>query len=227
MWMTKVKTWVISQFLIEWVITAFPNCEEILVSTRLSSSLIILLKRWGFEEFSFIKILYLPDTTTILLPMDWEMILNFRKLYTEHLFLVALKSWRTPTSLCSIFFWKDPFYYRQLPENYLSYMAEEPRKLCPEAISDWLQMIRIWNTYCGRNHISCKSIRLKVEDANVNELEGYEELTMEEFLLLLDHHHLEVKEVINIQGSVAVCKVVWNIIKVARTVRFCGKISPG
>lgn len=39
------------------------------------------------EEFKFIKVLYLPpNTTPILQPMDQQVISNFKKLYTKHLF---------------------------------------------------------------------------------------------------------------------------------------------
>ncbi|XP_068229421.1 tigger transposable element-derived protein 1-like [Palaemon carinicauda] len=40
-----------------------------------------------FDEFKFIKALYIPpNTTSILQPMDQQVILNFKKFYTKHLF---------------------------------------------------------------------------------------------------------------------------------------------
>ena len=39
------------------------------------------------DEFKFVKVLYLPpNTTAILQPMDQQVIANFKKLYTKHLF---------------------------------------------------------------------------------------------------------------------------------------------
>jgi len=38
-------------------------------------------------EFNFIKIKFLPaNTTSILQPMDQQVISNFKKLYTKHMF---------------------------------------------------------------------------------------------------------------------------------------------
>jgi len=61
------------------------------------------------DEFSFIKVLYLPpNTTSILQPMDQQIISNFKKLYTKHLFKRCFDITEN-TQLTLREFWKQHF----------------------------------------------------------------------------------------------------------------------
>ncbi|XP_064109669.1 tigger transposable element-derived protein 1-like [Macrobrachium nipponense] len=61
------------------------------------------------DEYNFVKVLYLPpNTTSILQPMDQQVISNFKKLYTKHLFRRCFEVTEN-TNLTLREFWKDHF----------------------------------------------------------------------------------------------------------------------
>jgi hypothetical protein len=61
-------------------------------------------------EFNFIKIKFLPvNTTSILQPMDQQVISNFKKLYTKHMFQTCFDA-TLLTSLTLREFWKDHYH---------------------------------------------------------------------------------------------------------------------
>ncbi|XP_078233580.1 fidgetin-like protein 1 isoform X4 [Pogona vitticeps] len=61
------------------------------------------------EEFSFIKIMFLPpNTTPVLQPMDQQVIVNFKKRYTKELFRCCFEVTDT-TNLTLLEFWREHF----------------------------------------------------------------------------------------------------------------------
>ncbi|XP_064120810.1 tigger transposable element-derived protein 1-like [Macrobrachium nipponense] len=61
------------------------------------------------EEFQFVKVLYLPpNTTSILQPMDQQVIANFKKLFTKHLFRRCFEVTEN-TKLTLREFWKEHY----------------------------------------------------------------------------------------------------------------------
>ncbi|BFZ12502.1 hypothetical protein BsWGS_15541 [Bradybaena similaris] len=100
-------------FFVEWVNLVFsPSVKQYLEENNLPlKSLLILdnapahpsrLEDNILEDFSFIKVLYLPpNTTPILQPMDQQVISNFKKLYVKHLFKMCFDITKnTQLTLC-------------------------------------------------------------------------------------------------------------------------------
>ena len=66
------------------------------------------------DEFKFVKVLYLPpNTTAILQPMDQQVIANFKKLYTKHLFCRCFEITES-TNLTLREFWERMLQYRNI-----------------------------------------------------------------------------------------------------------------
>ncbi|XP_035210185.1 tigger transposable element-derived protein 1-like [Stegodyphus dumicola] len=97
-WRSNAKAWVTRLLFVEWVNCCFgPAVKKYLEENGLPLKCLLVLDNApahppGLEEqihpdFDFIKVLYLPpNTTSILQPMDQQVIANFKKLYTKRLF---------------------------------------------------------------------------------------------------------------------------------------------
>ncbi|GFQ79714.1 tigger transposable element-derived protein 1 [Trichonephila clavata] len=120
MWRSNPKAWVTRKFFVEWVNLVFgPSVKKYLQEKNLPVQALLILDNAPahppnleddiLEEFKFIKVLYLPpNTTPILQPMDQQVISNFKKLYTEHLFRRCFEVTEI-TNLTLREFWKDHF----------------------------------------------------------------------------------------------------------------------
>ncbi|XP_064109958.1 tigger transposable element-derived protein 1-like [Macrobrachium nipponense] len=120
MWRANAKAWVTRLLFTEWVNLCFcPTLKKFLEEKRLPLKCLLLLDNAptrppGLEEdilaeYSFIKVLYLlPNTTPLLQPMDQQVISNFKKLYTKHLFKRCFDITDT-TNLTLREFWKEHF----------------------------------------------------------------------------------------------------------------------
>ena len=120
LWRANAKAWVTRQFFVEWVNLAFgPAVKRYLEENNLPLKCLLILDNAPahppsleddiLEEFSFIKVLYLPpNTTSILQPMDQQVIANFKKLYTKHLFKRCFDITEN-TQLTLREFWKQHF----------------------------------------------------------------------------------------------------------------------
>ncbi|GFR21934.1 tigger transposable element-derived protein 1 [Trichonephila clavata] len=118
MWRSNPKAWVTRKFFVEWVNLVFgPSVKKYLQEKNLPWQALLILDNAPahppnledniLEEFKFIKVLYLsPNTTPILQPMDQQVISNFKKLYTKHLFRRCFELTET-TNLTLREFWKD------------------------------------------------------------------------------------------------------------------------
>lgn len=120
LWRSNGKAWVTRTIFIEWVNVCFgPAVKKYLEENNLPLKCLLVLDNApahppGLEanihpDFSFIKVLYLPPNTTPLLqPMDQQVIANFKKLYTKHLFRRCFEVTES-TQLTLREFWKGHF----------------------------------------------------------------------------------------------------------------------
>ena len=98
MWRSNTKSCVTRQFFSEWLHEVFgPQVKEYLTEKKLPIKCLLIMDNApahppGLEdeltdEYSFIKVKFLPrNTTPLLQPLDQQVIFNFRKLYTKALF---------------------------------------------------------------------------------------------------------------------------------------------
>ncbi|XP_035205354.1 tigger transposable element-derived protein 1-like [Stegodyphus dumicola] len=96
-WRSNAKAWVTRLLFVEWVNCCFGHAvKNYLEENGVPLKCLLVLDNApahppGLEEqiypdFDFNKVLYLPpNTTSILQPMDQQVIANFKKLYTKHL----------------------------------------------------------------------------------------------------------------------------------------------
>ncbi|XP_070613955.1 tigger transposable element-derived protein 1-like [Erythrolamprus reginae] len=120
LWRSNARAWVMRQFFVDWVNLAFgPTVKEYLLANELPLQALLLLDNAPghppalqddiLEEFQFVKVVFLPpNTTSILQPMDQQVIANFKKLYTKHLFRRCFDVTEN-TNLTLREFWKDHF----------------------------------------------------------------------------------------------------------------------
>ncbi|XP_070592937.1 tigger transposable element-derived protein 1-like [Erythrolamprus reginae] len=120
LWRSNARAWVTRQFFVDWVNLAFgPTVKEYLLSNELPLQALLLLNNAPghppalqediLEEFQFVKVVFLPpNMTSILQPMDQQVIANFKKLYTKHLFRRCFDVTEN-TNLTLREFWKDHF----------------------------------------------------------------------------------------------------------------------
>ncbi|XP_064110427.1 tigger transposable element-derived protein 1-like [Macrobrachium nipponense] len=120
MWRANARAWVTRQFFTDWVNLVFgPAVKTYLQENKLTMKALLILDNAPahppgleddiLEEFQFIKVLYLPpNTTSILQPMDQQVISNFKKLYTKHLFRHCFEVTEN-TNLTQREFWKDHY----------------------------------------------------------------------------------------------------------------------
>ncbi|XP_050339526.1 tigger transposable element-derived protein 1-like [Bactrocera neohumeralis] len=165
------------------------------------------------EELKFIKVLYLPpNTTPILQPMDQQVISNFKKLYTRHLFRRCFEVTEN-TNLTLREFWKDHFNIaiclQIIDQAWLGVttrnLTSAWKKLWPEAVAERIYEELEPGVSVEEEIISLgKSMGLEVEERDVNELieEHSQELTTEEIQELQSQQHTEVMQEIGFEESV-------------------------
>ncbi|XP_064100870.1 tigger transposable element-derived protein 1-like [Macrobrachium nipponense] len=162
------------------------------------------------EEFQFIKVLYLPpNTTSILQPMDQQVISNFKKLYTKHLFRRCFEVTEN-TNLTLREFWKDHYnIVICLRIIDLAWQGVRRRtlnsawkKLWPDAVVE--RDFEGFEPETEQEELEeivslGKSMGLEVDEGDVNELveEHEEELSTEELKELQMMQHTKVLEEIN------------------------------
>jgi len=98
MWRANSKAWVTRQLFIEWIHEAFvPSVRKYLQENELPLKCLLVMDNAPahppglqdelVEEFGFITVKFLPpNTIPLILPMDQQIISNFKKLYIMELF---------------------------------------------------------------------------------------------------------------------------------------------
>ncbi|GIY36369.1 hypothetical protein CDAR_210121 [Caerostris darwini] len=202
MWRSNPKAWVTRKFFVEWVNLVFgPTVKKYLQENNLPVQALLILDNAPahppnleddiLEELKFIKVLYLsPNTTPILQPMDQQVISNFKKLYTKHLFRRCFEVTES-TNLTLREFWKDHFNIaiclQIIDQAWLGVttktLTSAWKKLWPEAVAERIYEELEPGVSVEEEIVSLgKSMGLEVEERDVNELieEYTQELTTEE-----------------------------------------------
>ncbi|GBL65099.1 Tigger transposable element-derived protein 1 [Araneus ventricosus] len=211
MWRVNPKAWVTRQFFVQWVNLVFgPSVKKYLQENNLPMQALVVLDNAPahppnleddiLEEFKFIKVLYLPpNTTPILQPMDQQVISNFKKLYTKHLFRRCFEVTEN-TNLTLREYWQDHFNIvvclRMIDQAWLSVttrtLTSAWKKLWPESEAE-----RTFEGFEPEVPVEeeivplGKSIGLVIDEREVNDLveEHSQELTTEELQELQSQQH--------------------------------------
>ncbi|XP_067125817.1 tigger transposable element-derived protein 1-like [Centruroides vittatus] len=202
MWRANPKAWVTRKFFVEWINLVFgPSVKKYLQENNLPMQALLVLDNAPahppnleddlLEEFKFIKVLYLPpNTTPILQPMDQQVISNFKKLYTKHIFRHCFEVTEN-TNLTLREFWKDHFdiviCLKIIDQAWLGVttrtLTSAWKKLWPEAVVERAFEGLEPEVSVVEEIVSLgKSMGLEVDERDVNELveEQSQELTTEE-----------------------------------------------
>ncbi|XP_059549399.1 tigger transposable element-derived protein 1 isoform X1 [Myotis daubentonii] len=219
MWRANPRAWVTRQIFVEWVNLVFgPGVKKYLQENNLPLQALLVLDNAPahppnleddiLEEFKFIKVLYLPpNITPILQPMEQQVVSNFKKLFTKHLFRHCFEVTES-TNLTLREFWKD--HYNIVTCLRIIDMAWQGvtkrtltcawRKLWPEVVSE-TDFERLEPEAAVVEEIVSlgKSMGLDVDEGDINELmeEHSEELTTQELKELLTQQHTEVLQEID------------------------------
>ena len=155
MWRSNTKVWLTRQICTEWVHEVFgPAAKKYLEEKKLPLRCCLLMNNAPAhppgleedltEEFDFIKIKFLPaNTTPLLQPMNQQVIVNFKKLYTKFQFQQCFEV-TSDTQLNPLRFWKNHFniYHRitliDKAWNQVPYrtMNSAWRKLWPNCVTE-------------------------------------------------------------------------------------------
>jgi hypothetical protein len=221
MWRANPKAWVTRKFFVEWINLVFgPSVKKYLQENNLPMQALLVLDNAPahppnleddlLEEFKFIKVLYLPpNTTPILQPMDQQVISNFKKLYTKHIFRRCFEVTEN-TNLTLREFWKDHFNIviclRIIDQAWLGVttrtLTSAWKKLWPEAVAERAFEGLEPEVSVVEEIVSLgKSMGLEVDERDVNELveEQSQELTTEELHDLYSQQHTVVQRKIGFE----------------------------
>ncbi|XP_008104049.2 tigger transposable element-derived protein 1 [Anolis carolinensis] len=219
MWRANPKAWVTREFFVQWVNLVFgPGVKKYLLGNNLPlKALLVLdsapahppdLEDYILEEFNFIKVLFLPANTALILqPMDQQVTSNFKKLFTKHLLRHCFEVTEN-TNLTLREFWKD--HYDITTCVGIIDMAWEGvtrrslnsawKKLWPEVVSErGFEESKPEELVVGEIVSIGKSMGLEVDEGDVHDLieQHNEELTTEELQELQEQQHAEVLQEIN------------------------------
>ncbi|XP_063845415.1 tigger transposable element-derived protein 1-like [Scylla paramamosain] len=209
-WRANPKAWVTREFFVVWVNLIFGSAiKKYLQKSNLPLQAFIILhnapahppnlKDNSLKKFKFKKVVYLPaNTTPILHPMDQQVIPNFKKLFTKHLFRCCFEMTEN-INLTLREFWKD--HYNIVICLRINNMAWQDvtkrtltsawKKLWPEVVSK-RDFDRFNPEVAVVEIVSLgKSMGLELDEGDMNKLieEHPEELMMEEFNELQKQQH--------------------------------------
>ena len=114
MWRANAKTWVTRHFFTEWVNLVFdPAVKKYLQDAKPPMKALLILDNApahppGLEDDILDDFKFVNVTVPILQPMDQQVISNFKKLYTKHLFHCCFGVTEN-TNLTLREFWKDHY----------------------------------------------------------------------------------------------------------------------
>ncbi|XP_064100872.1 tigger transposable element-derived protein 1-like [Macrobrachium nipponense] len=218
MWRTNARAWVTRQFFTDLVNLVFGlSVKEYLQKNNLPLKALLILDNAPahppglqddiLEEFQFVKVLYLPpNTSSILQPMDQQVIANFKKLFTKHLFRRCFEVTES-TKLTLREFWKEHYNIVVCLRIIDSAWQEVTRrtlnsawkKLWPDAVSE--RDFEGFEPQATVEEIVSlgKSMGLEVNEGDVNELieEHEEELSIEELKELQVMQHTKALQEIS------------------------------
>ncbi|XP_051784390.1 tigger transposable element-derived protein 1-like [Erpetoichthys calabaricus] len=219
MWRANPRACVTRQFFVEWVNLVFgPDVKKYLQENNLPLQALLVLDNAPahppnleddiLEEFRFINVLYLPpNTTPILQPMDQQVISNFQKLFTKHLFHRCFEVMDS-TNLTLREFQKDHYNiviclriidlaWQGVTKRTLT---SAWKKLWPEVVSE-TEFERLESKAAVVEEIVSlgKTMGMDMDEGDISELieEYSEELTMEELKELQTQQHTEVLQEIS------------------------------
>ncbi|GFR30498.1 tigger transposable element-derived protein 1 [Trichonephila clavata] len=205
-WKSNQKAWVTQVIFNEWILETFaPAVKKFLLEKELPLKALLILDNAPShpkdleeilqENYPFIKVQYLPpNTTSILQPMDQQVIANFKKLYTRALFNKVFEECEFGGDNMTIrMFWKEKFDIL-LAIRLIQKAWEEVSQRT--LISVWKMLVPSWiqeeavvdDTEVVKDIITvAQRLELEVEEEDVEELieEHKEELTTEELQTLL------------------------------------------
>jgi len=120
MWRSNAKAWVTKVLFLEWIREFFcPTVQKYLEDKGLPLKALLVmdnapahprdLEEVLAEDFPWLTIEFIPpNTTSLLQPMDQQVIANFKKLYTKELFQKCFQM-VSDTDLTLIEFWKEHY----------------------------------------------------------------------------------------------------------------------
>nr|XP_022912081.1 tigger transposable element-derived protein 1-like [Onthophagus taurus] len=205
-WKSNQKAWVTQVIFNEWILETFaPAMKKFLLEKELPlKALLILdnapshpkdLEKILQENYPFIKVQYLPpNTTSILQPMDQQVIANFKKLDTRALFNKLFEECEFGGDNMTVRkFWKEKFDVLMAIRLIQKAWEEVSQRTL---ISAWKMLVPSWtqeeavvdDTEVVKDIITvAERLELEVEEEDVEELieEHEEELTTEELQALL------------------------------------------
>ncbi|XP_023211915.1 tigger transposable element-derived protein 1-like [Centruroides sculpturatus] len=192
MWRANPKVWVNRKFFVEWINLVFgPSVKKYLQKNNL-------------PIVQVYKPTYLPpNTTPIQQPMDQQVISNFKKLYTKHIFRCCFEVMEN-TNLTLREFWKNNFNImiclRIIHQAWLGVtmrtLTSAWKKLWPETVAERAFKGLEPEVSVVEETVSLgKSMGLEVDERDVNELieEQSQGLTTKEFHDLHSQQHTVIQ----------------------------------
>nr|XP_060616130.1 tigger transposable element-derived protein 1-like isoform X1 [Anolis sagrei ordinatus]XP_060616131.1 tigger transposable element-derived protein 1-like isoform X1 [Anolis sagrei ordinatus]XP_060616133.1 tigger transposable element-derived protein 1-like isoform X1 [Anolis sagrei ordinatus]XP_060616134.1 tigger transposable element-derived protein 1-like isoform X1 [Anolis sagrei ordinatus] len=222
MWRANPKAWVTREIFVQWVNLVFgPGVKKYLLENGLPlKALLVLdsapahppnLEDYILEEFNFVKVLYLPANTTLILqPMSQQVISDFKKLFTKHLFRHCFEVTKN-TDLTLREFWEEHYNivtclgiidtaWQGVTRRSLN---SAWKKLWPEVVSERRFEEFEPEELAVEEIVSIgKSMGLEVDEGDLNNLikQHDEELTTEELQELLEQQQCtEILQEINVE----------------------------
>nr|XP_033794861.1 tigger transposable element-derived protein 1-like [Geotrypetes seraphini] len=205
-WKSNQKAWVTQVIFNEWILETFaPAVKKFLLEKELPLKALLILDNAPAhpkdleeilqENYPFIKVQYLPpNTTSIIQPMDQQVIANFKKLYTRALFNKVFEECEFGGDNMTVRkFWKEKFDVLMAIRLIQKAWEEVSQRTL---ISAWKMLVPSWtqeeavvdDTEVVKDIITvAQRLELEVEEEDVEELieEHEEELTTEELQALL------------------------------------------
>nr|XP_033813649.1 tigger transposable element-derived protein 1-like [Geotrypetes seraphini] len=200
------KAWVTQVIFNEWILETFaPAVKKLLLEKELPLKALLILDNAPAhpkdleeilqENYPFIKVQYLPpNTTSIIQPMDQQVIANFKKLYTRALFNKVFEECEFGGDNMTVRkFWKEKFDVLMAIRLIQKAWEEVSQRTL---ISAWKMLVPSWtqeeavvdDTEVVKDIITvAQRLELEVEEKDVEEIieEHEEELTTEELQALL------------------------------------------
>ncbi|XP_042229138.1 tigger transposable element-derived protein 1-like isoform X1 [Homarus americanus] len=188
-WKSNCKAWVTRQLFNEWAVEVFcPSVKNYLTTNKLPLKALLLMDNAPGHDpelastlearFDFVKVLFLPpNTTSVMQPMDQNVISNFKKLYMKMMFRRCYQATTTDPDLSLAQFWKTQYNILEAVKVIVSAWQEVStqclnsawRALWPSAVHDFEGFQK--EAELDKEIVSIgQSMGLEVEEEDVEEL---------------------------------------------------------